>query len=83
MNTSKKTADHAVIAEWLKGQDEVVRVSLGKYRGHRIVSVRVWFRSSDNTFLPGRNGISLAVMHVAKIRKALKKAEQMIRGGRT
>ena len=78
MNTSSKQADSLVVAEWPKGPNEVVRVSLQTFRGQTILNIRVWYRSSHNTFQPGRNGISLAVTHVAKIRKALKKAEQMI-----
>lgn len=59
MNTSSKQADPQVVAEWAKGPNEVVRVSLGKYRGQTIVHIRVWYRADDETFRPGRNGISL------------------------
>lgn len=78
MNTSSmKEADQRVIAEWPKGPNEVVRVSLQKFRGHTILSIRVWYQNSDETVRPGRNGISLSLAkHSTRIRKALRKAEK-------
>ncbi|WP_338692481.1 transcriptional coactivator p15/PC4 family protein [Bradyrhizobium sp. 26S5] len=75
-----------VVAEWPKGPNELVRVSLGKYHGHTIVNIRVWYQSSGETFRPSKNGVSLGLAkHALKIRKALKKAEEIARveeGGR-
>ncbi|MFK4616741.1 transcriptional coactivator p15/PC4 family protein [Bradyrhizobium diazoefficiens] len=82
MNTSSKQADPQVVAEWAKGPNEVVRVSLGKYRGQTIVHIRVWYRADDETFRPGRNGISLALAeHARKIRRALRKADEITKIG--
>lgn len=77
MKTSTKEADQRVIAQWPKGPDDVVRVSLGKFRGRTILHLRVWYRAPDETLRPGRNGISLALAeHGRKIRRALRKAEK-------
>ncbi len=73
-----KQADSPVVAEWPKGPNEVVRVSLGAFRGHTVVNIRVWYRADDKTFLPGKNGISLGLAkHATKIRRALRKAEKI------
>ena len=82
MKTSMKEADRGVIAEWAKSPNEVVRVSLGKFHGHTIVNIRVWYQASDKTFLPSRNGLSLGLAkHGRKIRRALRKAEEITRTG--
>ena len=79
MPNQSSTLAPCVVAEWPKGPNEVVRVCLQNYKGHPVINIRVWYQSrGDETLRPGTNGISLAVTHVAKIRKALKKAEQMI-----
>jgi hypothetical protein len=74
MNSSK-----GVVAEWDKEPNEVVRVTLGKYAGHTILNIRVWYQNpGDKTFRPGKNGISLGLAkHSRKIRRAVRKAEKI------
>ncbi|UGY16795.1 hypothetical protein HAP48_0004460 [Bradyrhizobium septentrionale] len=75
MNTSTKKAEPGVVAEWTKGQDEVIYVSLQEHEGRTVVNIRVWYRG-----LSAKDGISLGLAkHATKIAKrALKEAEATI-----
>jgi hypothetical protein len=49
-----------ILAEWERNGREVVRVSLGCYRVHHTIDIRVWY-FSGSTLKPGKTGITLGV----------------------
>ena len=68
-----------MIAEWPKNRDELVRIRLGRFEKCFTVEIRVWSRSTNGSFVPTRNGVTLIVSHlprlVAHLSSALKRAE--------
>jgi hypothetical protein len=42
-----------LIAEIEKNSREQLRITLGEFKGHRLVDLRVWFRADDVTMRPG------------------------------
>jgi Transcriptional Coactivator p15 (PC4) len=67
------------VAEWPRNQQERVRISLDRYRGRDVVSLRTWWKSEDGEDRPGRDGITLDVRHAPKLAKAFKRTEARAR----
>jgi hypothetical protein len=63
------------IAEWARNQVEIIRISLGEYRGRNVVTLRTW-RTKDGKEFACHDGITLDVKHVTKLAKAFKKARR-------
>jgi hypothetical protein len=64
------------VAEWDKSNGDVVRVELTKYRGHDMISVRVWRPCRGGEDQPLKNGINLMIKHLPKLAKALRRAKK-------
>jgi len=56
---SRSTGD--VIAKFEKNSKEEVRVSVDEFRGRKIINIRVYYRSEAGEWLPGKQGVALAV----------------------
>jgi transcriptional coactivator p15 (PC4) len=65
-----------LIDQWSKGNGDVIRVELIKYRGHDMISVRVWRPCRGGEDQPLKNGINLTIKHLPKLAKALRKAQK-------
>jgi hypothetical protein len=66
-----------VIAQWKKNASEVIRVSISRYGGRKVFSIRLWYRpGGDGDLRPGRRGINLDVIHLKRIVKALRRARR-------
>ena len=65
-----------VIAEWRRSQTERIRVTLERFRGRNVVTLRTWWTDKDGKDQPGRDGITLDVAHVPKLARAFKRARK-------
>lgn len=71
-----------VVAQWNKNKRDVVRVMLDEYGGHDLISIRVWYRN-DGELRPSPKGISMEVVHLPKLVKAIKKANKIHKARQT
>lgn len=82
-------AEPIVVAEfWANRRGEFVRVQLREYEGHALVDVRKHFTNADGKLQPTAKGISLAVLRLPELAKAIAEAERQaielgLIGGRT
>jgi hypothetical protein len=49
------------IVQFEKNSKEEVRVSIDDFRGRKIINFRVYYRSDAGQWLPGKQGLALAV----------------------
>jgi len=64
--------DQKVIAEWPLNRRERVRVSIDKYKGVDLISLRKWYLDDeDDTLRPGKGGIALNVRHLPSLADAI------------
>jgi len=50
-----------LVAQFEKNAKEEVRVSIDDFRGRKIINMRVYYRSDNGQWLPGKQGLALAV----------------------
>ncbi len=50
-----------LVAQFEKNAKEEVRVSIDEFRGRKIINMRVYYRSDSGKWLPGKQGLALAV----------------------
>ncbi len=50
-----------LVAQFEKNSKEEVRVSIDDFRGRKIINIRVYYRSDRGEWLPGKQGLALAV----------------------
>jgi hypothetical protein len=67
-----------VVRDIQKNGREVLRVSLHEYRGHQLISARIWFRNGE-VLKPAPKGLSVDVRHLPALREALDEAERLAR----
>ncbi|MDR6419893.1 hypothetical protein J2801_002144 [Paraburkholderia phenoliruptrix] len=48
-----------MIAEIQKNSRERLRITVGQYKGHEFVGIRVWFVGTDGQYWPSRSGVTL------------------------
>jgi hypothetical protein len=63
-----------LVATIRKNRREDLRVSIDHYRGHELVSLRVWFEADDGTMRPGKQGIALRLDLLPDLQEALEAA---------
>jgi hypothetical protein len=68
-----------VISEWRKSRHEVLRISLGNYKGVNTIDVRVWWRDQGGNLNPGKAGITISVKHLEALAVGLANAILMAR----
>jgi Transcriptional Coactivator p15 (PC4) len=68
-----------LIDQWGKGNGDVIRVELSKYKGHDMIAARTWTPRADGDDWPLNNGLSLTVEHLPKLARAIKKALKQAR----
>lgn len=59
-----------------KNAREELRVSLEEFKGHRLLTLRVWYEAEDGTRRPGKQGIAIRQELLPELLKALHKAER-------
>jgi hypothetical protein len=50
-----------LIASIEKNTREVLRVTLDDFKGHRLVSLRVWFKTPEGDLRPGKDGVAIRI----------------------
>jgi len=48
-----------LIGEIQKNSRERLRITVGQYKGHEYVGIRVWFVDKDGQYRPSKNGVTL------------------------
>lgn len=64
----------APVATIRKNGSEELRVSVDDFKGHRLVNLRVWYRTGDGEMRPGKQGLALRLELLPELRAALEKA---------
>jgi len=54
-----------------KNSREVLRLALDEFKGHKLLSMRVWYRGADDELKPGKGGFAFKVSMVEKVKTAL------------
>jgi hypothetical protein len=63
-----------LIGEVTKNSREVIRVTVGRYKGHHLCHVRVWVAAKgDGEMIPTRSGLSVRVAMLPDLVNLLKK----------
>lgn len=68
------TNSEEVLARIEKNAREELRVSIGSFRGHRLVSVRIYVPSNEGAHIPTAKGISFNPILLPEVIAALTKA---------
>ena len=63
-----------LIATIEKNSREALRITLGEFKGHRLVNLRVWFRAEDGEMRPGNSGVAIKVEKLEELLSALMRA---------
>jgi hypothetical protein len=50
-----------LIVKFEKNSKEEVRVSVDEFRGRKIINLRVYYRTDTGEWLPGKQGVALAI----------------------
>lgn len=48
-----------LIAEIQKNSRERLRITVGQYKGHEYVGIRVWYVGTDGEYRPSKSGVTL------------------------
>lgn len=65
----------APVATIRKNSREELRVSIDEFKGHWLLSMRVWFDAGDGTMRPGKQGLALQLELPPELRAALDQVE--------
>jgi len=68
-----------VIAKFEKNSREEVWVSVDDFRGRKIINIRVYYRSETGGWLPGKQGVALAVERYRDLAEAVLKLGEKLR----
>lgn len=66
--------EELVVGSFPKNKREEVRVTLSKYKGFDLVGLRVWFKSEDGTYRPGKSGFSIRTVLLPELLRLLDSA---------
>lgn len=56
-----------------RGRNEIIRVKLEKYKGHRGVSIRIWYRAETGELKPTQKGVWIPILLFPNVMKGIKK----------
>lgn len=65
------------VATIRKNAREELRVTLENFKGHDILSLRVWFDAGEGEMRPGKQGLALRVELMPDLMEALRAAEEV------
>jgi hypothetical protein len=77
MEATMNEADYPV-AQFKKNASEEVRVSIGEFQGHKLINMRVYFRSATSEWLPSRKGLALGIDRYRELADAVQKVGQAL-----
>jgi hypothetical protein len=81
-NDSRSNTDEVepiLISEWPLSRGEIVRFSIGNFKGTWLIDLRKWFEAADGQLRAGPKGISLSVKHLRRISEAMTEAIEVAR----
>jgi hypothetical protein len=67
-----------LVAQFEKNSKEEVRVSIDDFRGRKIINMRVYYRSDNGQWLPGRQGLALGVDRYRDLAEAMLKVGEAL-----
>jgi Transcriptional Coactivator p15 (PC4) len=70
------------VSVWKKCSGQEIRIGFHKYRGHELVSLRVWKKDRKGEYQASKHGINLALKHLPKAVAGLKEARRIIKSGK-
>jgi len=70
-----------IVAQFEKNAREMIKVSLGSFKGRPICDVRCHFKTESGGWSPGVKGITFSTKLLPEIIESLKVAEQQLKGG--
>jgi Transcriptional Coactivator p15 (PC4) len=62
-----------LIATIQKNSREEIRIGRSEFKGHDLVSIRVWFEGEDGAMRPGKSGLAFRVELLSEVSAALSK----------
>ena len=66
----------SIIASIRKNSREEIRVAHETFKGHELISIRIWFEADDGSMRPGKAGITIRPSVLPEIIVALSKAAE-------
>lgn len=64
-------ANERIVHEFRKGAGEIVRATIGEYRGRRTVGIRIFYEDVSGEWKPTRKGITLTSDLFPEMKKAV------------
>ena len=77
---ARSNADDTLIVEIRKNARETFRITVGSYKGHPYIGVRIWVPGDGDTLIPTKKGITVAPDKAPELIAALGHALQAING---
>ena|ERR1044072_4861074 len=66
--------EEVMIGSFPKNKREEVRVTLSKYKGYDLIGLRVWFKSEDGSYQPGKSGFSIRTQLLPELMRLVDRA---------
>lgn len=67
------TEETQLVAQFEKNSKEEVRVSIDEFHGRKLINLRVFYRTENGQWLPGKQGIALGIDRYRDLADALVK----------
>ncbi|VWD17370.1 transcriptional coactivator p15/PC4 family protein [Burkholderia contaminans] len=67
-----------MIGEIQKNSRERLRITVGQYKGHEYIGIRIWFVGEDGQYRPSRSGVTLKPTLLPQLMQALDRAARAI-----
>ena len=64
-------ADERIVHEFRKGAGEIVRSTIGEYRGRKTIGIRIFYEDVAGEWKPTRKGITLTSDLFPELQKAI------------
>jgi hypothetical protein len=64
-------ADERIVHEFRKGAGEIVRATIGEYRGRRTIGIRIFYEDVSGEWKPTKKGITLTSDLFPELKKAI------------
>jgi hypothetical protein len=81
MSDKTGQGDSILVAEFMRGESEAIRVSLDAFRGGLYLSLRQWWKPDHaSEFVPTRKGVVIRTWELAALAEAIEQAREMVEG---
>ena len=64
-------ANDQIVHEFRKSPDEIVRATIGEFRGRKTVGVRIYYEDVSGEWKPTKKGITLTADLFSELKKAI------------